>query len=60
MVIDYSVPDVDKPSQQLTPIEIENAGDMQATMSNMMQPMKSAEMPQPSMTQSGGQALNGD
>lgn len=58
MLLDYNVPNIDKPNEQLTPQDIENAGDMQATMANMMQPMKSAEMPTPSMTQSGGQAIN--
>lgn len=60
MLLDYNVPNIDKPNEQLTPQDIENAGDMQNTMTNMMQPMKNAEMPTPSMTKSGGQAINGD
>ena len=60
MLLDYNVPDMDKPMSQLTPQDIENATDMQATMNNMMQPMKNAEMPAPSTMKSGGESLNGE
>lgn len=49
--------DYDIPSEQMTQQDIEMANDLQNTMSNMIQPYNSAEMPQPTNVQTGGQAL---
>lgn len=57
MFLNYSIPDMDKSSAQKTPNDIAVANDMQTTIANIQQPMAPAEMPLPSVSQSGGQAL---
>lgn len=58
MFLNYNIPDMDKPNEQLTPNDIAVAGDMQNTIANIQQPIATnMEMPVPAATQSGGQEL---